>query len=65
MDVQHNRITHVRTGLSVTGSLDQIQLSNNSFFDVTGCIGATPDYAGTVRRGIRRTLRKTCDFAEQ
>ena len=42
MDVQHNRIISVRTGLSVIGALDQIQFSNNSFFDVIGCIGAVP-----------------------
>ena len=42
MDVQHNRIASVRTGLSMMGTLDQIQFSNNSFYNVTGCIGAVP-----------------------
>lgn len=42
IDVQHNRIASVYTGLSMMGTLDEIEFSNNSFFDVTGCIGAVP-----------------------
>ena len=42
MEVQYNRIASVRTGLSMMGTVDQIQFSNNSFFDVNGCIGAVP-----------------------
>jgi len=40
MEMQHNRIASVRTGFSMMGTVDQIQFSNNSFFDVIGCIGA-------------------------
>ena len=52
MHLQHNRITSVRAGLSVKGILDQIQLSNNSFFDVIGCIGALP---GVKTNSVRVT----------
>lgn len=40
MDVQHNRITSVRRGVSVIGTWDQIEVSNNTFFDVIECFGS-------------------------
>ncbi|MEJ7593524.1 MAG: serine/threonine-protein kinase [Planctomycetaceae bacterium] len=60
MDVQHNRITSVRTGLSMMGTLDQIQFSNNSFFDVIGCIGAVPGVKTNSVR-VRGNLAIQCE----
>jgi hypothetical protein len=40
VDVQHNRITSVRRGISVTGTWDEIAVSNNTFFDVIECFGS-------------------------
>lgn len=43
IDVRHNRIASVRAGLNVTGTWNQIQVSNNTFFDVISCLGAVQD----------------------
>ena len=40
VDVQHNRFTSVRRGVSVIGIWDQIEVSNNTFFDVIECFGS-------------------------
>ncbi len=40
VDVQHNRFTSVRRGVSVVGTWDQIDVSNNTFFDVIECFGS-------------------------
>ncbi|MBC7967454.1 MAG: serine/threonine protein kinase [Fuerstia sp.] len=40
MKVQHNRITSVRRAVSVIGVWDQVEVANNTFFDVMECFGA-------------------------
>lgn len=41
--VQHNRITNVRAGVNITGTWNQVQITNNTFFDVISCLGGVQD----------------------
>lgn len=60
VDVQHNRFTSVRRGVSVIGTWDQTDVSNNTFFDVIECFGSDQ---GANSRSVRivGNLALQCD----
>ena len=58
--VQHNRFTSVRRGVSVIGTWDQIDVSNNTFFDVIECFGSDQG-ANSQSVHIEGNLAIQCD----